>query len=222
MLLLSTIIEWTRKYINEYVTGSDDFREETDALLEAHVDAAARMTVQMVPNHYVTLTEKTYGATEFLGYLRPDGRQYMVLHLPDDFLKLECLSVTSDNSDDGLKTTVRTFLPQSHPSYAQQYSSIPGIGAGQYMPVVYRMGTKLEIHSFPEESRLELAPKLSYVAVPQLTGNNDARQYATLSESLRDAVALRAASLYLSLTGDSNAQAANDAADKALEAVHSS
>lgn len=88
-LQIEHIIDRTRRCINE-LSASDDFQAETNDLLKAHIQAAARMVVQGVSNDCVDMSSAMLSHTSFL---RPDGRRYLLASLPSDYLRLEELAV---------------------------------------------------------------------------------------------------------------------------------
>lgn len=196
----TTIIAKVRSYINEYVTTADDFSTETDALLVSHIEASARMTVQDVPLQYLAQQSQT---PQSESVQRPDGRYYLRFDLPDDLVRFGSIVCGC------LKRPIVTLLPKQHPSYAQQYSVTAGIGAGEWRPMGFQHGREVEIHSISDgETAGSTELTLNYVATPRFNGES----LSVLDDRLLDIVALRAAALYLGLTGDAHAQAANEAA----------
>lgn len=209
---LEDIRNRTRANINEYIpdTAWDEFANETDDLLDVHIDAAVRMIAQVAPNYTMDIAS---GSMTGNWIQRADGRWVIVATLPPDYLRLEKITHTA------LKRPVTTLLTVQDPSYGAQNCPVPGIGAGEYAPKAYRVDGTVEVHSFG--SMQDGYPTIQYIQMPKLTKDQttNAQVYATLHDELLDPIAHQAAALYLSLTAHENAKAAQDVATASIQGL---
>ncbi|MBR6819204.1 MAG: hypothetical protein IKM71_01845 [Bacteroidaceae bacterium] len=219
-LALSAVINQARKFLNEYVGNNEDdlsaagnyadeFSKETDELLRAHAEVAARIVGKLCPLRYLSVrtatTAVSLGDTRFLR--RPDGR-YMIRIVPDGsdipvWLRIVQIDV------DGMLQPIRTILTADDEHYAMEYSAERGVGSGIYRPRAYSpLGDidMIEIHSLAGEDG-SFGVKISMVEMPKITEVGGIEVFANLSDELLDAVAGQTAALYLSATGDEKANA---------------
>jgi|GEM_PF-4024991 len=213
-LALSAVINQARKFLNEYVGNNEDdlsaagnyadeFSKETDELLRAHAEVAARIVGKLCPLRYLSVrtatTQASQGDTRLLR--RPDGR-YMIRIVPDGsdipvWLRIVQIDV------DGLLQPIRTILTGDDEHYAMEYSAEKGVGSGIYRPRAYSpLGDidMIEIHSLAGSGPFNV--KISMVEMPKITEVGGIEVFANFSDELLDAVAGQTAALYLSATGD--------------------
>lgn len=214
MVKVKDILRQTVVYVNEYSADMvDDFGMEAKEDLLAHIDAAARMVAQVAPaNMQEAITLPNYVLTILE---KPDGRLHGVAALPSDYMRL--LYVISDK----LYRPITVLLPGVHPSYAMQFCPIAGLGAGEYAPMGYEVDGTIDVHGFLADSIKGSITyvKLAYLAVPMVTGVDDAAQYSTLKEELRDVIAMQAAALYLGMNNAEKAGLAQNAANTMLKGI---
>lgn len=215
-LALSAVINQARKFLNEYVGNNEDdlsaagnyadeFSKETDELLRAHAEVAARIVGKLCPLRYLTVTEVTKSVTP--DQKRPDGR-YVLRLQPGASNGIPVWLRIVEIDVDGMLQPIRTILTGDDEHYAMEYSAEKGVGSGIYRPRAYSpLGDvdMIEIHSLAGDGPFGV--KISMVEMPKITEVGGIDVFANLSDELLDAVAGQTAALYLSATGDEKASA---------------
>lgn len=203
-LALSDIIAKSRKFINEYIGGQDEFSEETDELLRAHADVAAKVVAKVAPLRFLTVTTHS---TNITGEERPDGRKLLRIEPGSDipvWLRIVEIRVS------GL-VPIRTILTSDDAMYAMEWTKQKGVGSGSVRPRAYSpLGDvdMIEVHSVTDDGAVAVDVSMVEMPSPTRGGREESAElYENLSEELLDAVAGQTAALYLSAIGDEKAGA---------------
>lgn len=218
MLELSKILEKTRSYINDVVTldaagdpVEDDFANETDMLITAHIDSAVKNVASVVPTRYLVPTVKQLTPTTTK---RPDDRYVMTVQIPSDCMRFVSIIQAE------LKRPISEFKTRMDASYNAEWCEIPGIGSGDVMPSAYVWAGNgndvVELHSIKLSSNQQASNvNLTYIEVPKI---NSQSKY-NVSESLIDAIALAAGASYLGSIGEQTSVSLAQQARNALLAL---
>ena len=167
-----------------------------DEIIRSKVEDAARL-VHLYADHSLLnegMLNTATPATKTVG-----GWKRFIFTLPDDFLRLVTANVT------GWDYPVTEAIDESHPNYAQQFSSYGGIHGNPQHPVacIVRSGNQigdsfgkrqLVLFSVPS-SALNASPEYSYIPRPEIHTNDNDVEVITLCPRLMRAVVCRTASL---------------------------
>ena len=205
---VNDLIPLIRHIINEAAVPDDPFTAETDEAIKdfirsAMVQLAAMPSYQGTPTILQGEEHVTFSA-------RPDGLFYAVIRIPEDFLRPVSVNM------EGWVRPVYEFLPASGTQFLQQYSSVPGIGAGPSSPVAFITtdGEQLVVaHAVKKAGDCNLR----YIAVPEIGTDNT----ITIPGAYREALAYTAAALYMqSINEYDAAKAAFDTAGSFIQTIN--
>ena len=205
---VNDLIPLIRHIINEAAVPDDPFTAETDEAIKdfirsAMVQLAAMPSYQGTPTILQGEEHVTFSA-------RPDGLFYAVIRIPENFLRPVSVNM------EGWVRPVYEFLLASGTQFLQQYSSVPGIGAGPSSPVAFITtdGEQLVVaHAVKKAGDCNLR----YIAVPEIGADGT----ITIPGAYREALAYTAAALYMqSINEYDAAKAALDTAGSFIQTIN--
>ena len=201
------LIPLIRHIVNEASVPDDPFTAETDEAIKDFI-RSAMVQLAAMPSYQGTPTI-LQGQEHVIFSARPDGLYYAVIRIPEDFLRPVSVNM------EGWVRPVYEFLPASGTPFLQQYSSVPGIGAGPSSPVAFITtdGEKLVVaHAVKKAGDCNLR----YISVPEI-GPDDA---ITVPGVYREVLAYTAAALYMqSINEYDAAKAAFDTAGSFIQTI---
>ena len=202
------LIPLIRHIVNEAAVPDDPFTEETDEAIKDFIRSAMVQLAAMPSYQGTPATLQGEGHVTFSA--RPDGLFYAVIRIPENFLR-----PVSGNSE-GWVRPVYEFLPAAGTQFLQQYSSVPGIGAGPSSPVAFITtdGEQLVVaHAVKKAGDCNLR----YIAVPEIGTDNT----ITIPGAYREALAYTAAALYMqSINEYDAAKTAFDTAGSFIQTIN--
>lgn len=205
---VNDLIPLIRHIINEAAVPDDPFTDETDEAIKDFIRSAMIQLAAMPSYQGIPTILQGEGHVTFSP--RPDGLTYATIRIPEDFLRPVSVNM------EGWVRPVYEFLPASGTPFLQQYSSVPGIGAGPSSPIAFITtdGEQLVVaHAVKEAGDCNLR----YIAVPKI-GPDDT---ITIPGVYREALAYTAASLYMQSINEFDAsKAALDTAGRYIQTIN--
>ena len=179
------LISKVRLIIND-IAGScpSSFEVETDFALDNFIMDAMIQLAAMPGLDGLSTTQEDTESIKFT--VRPDGMVYATIKTSGDMLRLVSVWL------EGWAYPVYKFLPADGTRFLSQYSSAPGIGAGENSPVVFVTSNREQgiiAHAVKTEGKY----KVEYVPKPQLDKDNN----IVFPDKYKEALAYTAAGLYL-------------------------
>lgn len=208
MIAARQLILRVREIINEVATEGDDFSEMIDEALLSFVQMAAPMLIIEVSPIYLFSETVNYlkSDTRYF-FTRPDGMTAIKLPVPEDFCRFISFHAES------FPTPANIVYSDMNPLFKNQYSPVPGIGAGPSSPFVFLSSELdnegiLKSHIIAHAVKQPESFRFSYVKTPEIS-----EEQVNMDIRLQDALAYYTASLYLQSIGDLNgSKSAFDAA----------
>ena len=202
------LIPLIRHIVNESAVPKDPFTAETDEAIKDFIRSAMVQLAAMPSYQGTPATLQGVGHVTFSA--RPDGLFYAVIRIPENFLRPVSVNM------EGWVRPVYEFLPASGTQFLQQYSSVPGIGAGPSSPVAFITtdGEQLVVaHAVKKTGDCNLR----YIAVPEIGVDGT----ITIPGAYREALAYTAAALYMqSINEYDAAKAAFDTAGSFIQTIN--
>ena len=215
MIVLEGLLQKIRHAVNEAATAGDDFSTMVDEALVDFVGLAAPLVVLQAPAVCQVVDSVTYSKNDAACFFtRPDGMTALRITVPEDFCRFISLKAES------WVKSVSAIYADTHPSFQNQYSPVPGIGAGPYSPLVY-LSSELD-----EEGMLLMqiiahamskpeACVLSYVKNPEVSDTA-----VRMDSRLENALAYYTAAFYLQSIDDvTGSQAALNTSKSLIETL---